>query len=240
MLRRTVVVREYERGLLYHHGKFVEMLPPGRYRFWPWEERQIERVDIREFSQTVEGQEILTGDKIGVRITLIAQYRVADPIAARHTVGDYPSRLYQDLQLTLREAITGRTLEELLKTRDALSSDLHASVAPRAKNYGVELTRVGVKDMILPGTVRAVFLQEVEAELKGRAGLAAARHEVAAARARANTARLIQENPQLLRLQELETLAQLAAKSGNVLIIPGLDLLLARATAAPPDAGSAS
>jgi hypothetical protein len=63
---------------------------------------------------------------------------------------------------------------------------------------------------------------------------------VAAARARANTAKLIQENPQLLRLQELETLAQLASKSGNVLIIPGLHMLLSRPPAAPPDAGSSS
>jgi regulator of protease activity HflC (stomatin/prohibitin superfamily) len=236
--RRTVIVREYERGLLYHHGRFVELLPPGRYRYWTWEDRQIDRVDIREFSETVEGQEILTGDKIGVRVTLIAQYRVADPIAARHAVGDYRSQLYQDLQLTLREAITGRALEELLKDRDALSRDLHASVAPRAKNYGVELTRVGVKDMVLPGAVRAVFLQEVEADLKGRAALASARHEVAAARARSNTAKLIQENPQLLRLQELETLAQLASKSGNVLIIPGLQALLSRAPASPPDSGT--
>jgi regulator of protease activity HflC (stomatin/prohibitin superfamily) len=240
VLRHTVVIREYERGLLYHHGRFVELLPPGRYRYWTWDDRQIDRVDIREFSQTVEGQEILTGDKIGIRVTLIAQYRVADPIAARHAVGDYQSQLYQDLQLTLREAITGRTLEGLLKEREALSGELHASVAPRAKHYGVELTRVGVKDMVLPGTVRAVFLQEVEADLKGRAALAAARHEVAAARARSNTAKLIQENPQLLRLQELETLAQLASKSGNVLIIPGLHALLSRSPAAQPDSEASS
>src|SRR5262245_39708730 len=231
VLRRTVVVREYERGLLYHHGKFVELLPPGRYRLWEWSGRQIDRVDIREFSQTVDAQEILTSDKIGVRVTLIAQYRVADPILARHSVGDYTSQLHQDLQLTLREAITGRTLEELLKERDVLSGKLQEEVAARAKKYGVELARVGVKDMVLPGTVRAVFLQEVEADLKGRASLVAARHEVAAARARANTAKLLQENPHILRMQELETLAQLASKAGNVLIIPGLDALLSRAPA---------
>jgi regulator of protease activity HflC (stomatin/prohibitin superfamily) len=241
VLRRTVVVREFERGLLYHHGKFVELLPPGRYRFWNWDDRHVDRVDTREVSQTVEAQEVLTSDKIGVRVTLIAQFRVADPVAARHQVADFREQLYQDLQLTLREAITGRTLEDLLKERDALSRDLQASVAARAKAYGVELSRVGVKDMVLPGAVRAVFLQEVEADLKGRAGLAAARHEVAAARARANTARLMQENPQLLRLQELETLAQLASKSGNVLIIPGLETLLSRPNAAAsPEAGSPS
>jgi regulator of protease activity HflC (stomatin/prohibitin superfamily) len=240
MFRRTIVVREYERGLHYRHGRFVELLPPGRYRVWFWEDRQIDRVDIREVSQTVEGQEILTSDKIGVRVTLIAQYRIADPVAARHAVGNFQAQLYQDLQLTVREAITGRTLEELLKERDALSRDLHGSVAARAKTYGVELTRIGVKDMVLPGTVRAVFLQEVEADLKGRASLMAARHEVAAARARANTAKLIQENPQLLRLQELETLALLASKSGNVLIIPGLEALLSRPPGAAPDSGKPS
>jgi regulator of protease activity HflC (stomatin/prohibitin superfamily) len=226
MFFRTVVVREYERGLYYRDGKFVQLLPPGRYRQWRWEHCQIDCVDIREVSQTVEGQEVLTGDKIGVRVTLIAQFKVADPVAARHAASDYHGQLYQDLQLTLREAITGRTLEELLKERDLLSDKILADVAPRARRYGVELMRVGVKDMVLPGAVRTVFLQEVEAELKGRASLVAARHEVAAARARANTAKLLQENPQILRLQELETLAQLASKAGNVLIIPGLHALL--------------
>ena len=240
-MRRKVIVCEYERGLLYRRGRFVELLGPGRYVYWRWEGCQVDRVDIREVSLTIEGQEILSSDKIGVRVTLIAQYRVADPIAARHAVGDYHGQLYQDLQLSLREAIAGRSLEELLKDRAALSDELQAGVAPRAKRYGVELSRVGVKDVVLPGAVRAVFLQEVEAELKGRAGLVAARHEVAAARARANTAKLLQENPHLLRLRELETLAALASKAGNVLIIPGLDAFLNRdRPAAPPGGGTAS
>lgn len=233
-LRRVVIVREYERGLLYRDGKFVELLPPGRYASWRWQHERIDAVDIREVSQTVEGQEILTSDKIGVRVTLIAQFKVVDPVAARHSVSDHTAQLYQDLQLTLREAITGRTLEELLKERDIISGKLQEEVAQRARKYGVELTRVGVKDMVLPGTVRNVFLQEVEADLKGRASLVAARHEVAAARARANTAKLLQENPNILRLQELETLALLASKSGNVLIIPGLHALLSRETAPAP------
>ena len=93
---------------------------------------------------------------------------------------------------------------------------------------------------VLPGTVRTLFLQEVEAEHKGRASLVAARHEVAAARARANTAKLLQENPYLLRLQELETLAQLASKSGNVLIIPGLQGLLPREPVPPSSAARPS
>lgn len=226
-------IRQYQRGLLYDRGRFVELLPPGRYRYWPWQSRLIDVVDIRETSQTVEGQEILTSDKIGIRVTLIAQYRVADPVKARHEVENHVSQLYQDLQLTLRETVTGQTLEQLMNARDALSSGIQAEVAPRTLMYGVELTRVGVKDIVLPGAVRSVFLQEMEAELKGRASLVSARHEVAAARARANTARMLQENPHLARMQELELLASLASKSGNVIVIPGLERLFAREPAPP-------
>lgn len=229
MFGRTVVeVQEYERGLLYQKGRFQKLLGPGRYTLWLWQYRRIERVDIRETSQTVDAQEILTSDKIGVRISLVAQYKVGDPVSAKHSVESYATQLYQDLQLTLRESITGRTLEEVLKDRDALASQLLAAVAPRAELYGLTLKRVGVKDIVLPGVVRTVFLQEVEADLKGRADLVAARHEVAAARTRANTAKLLQENPDILRLQELEMLAALASKSGNVLIIPGLQSMLTR------------
>lgn len=229
-------IRQYQRGLLYDRGRFVEVLPPGRYRYWPWQAKQIDVLDVRETSQTVEGQEILTSDKIGIRVTLIAQYRVADPVAARHEVENHVSQLYQDLQLTLREAVTGQTLEQLMTARETLSSSIQAEVAPRAAKYGVELSRVGVKDIVLPGAVRSVFLQEMEAELKGRANLVAARHEVAAARARANTARMLQENPHLARMQELELLASLASKSGNVIVIPGLERLFSREQTQPaPD-----
>ncbi len=230
------IIRDYQRGLLYDKGRFVGVVEAGRYRYWPWEGKRIDVVDVRETSQTIEAQEILTSDKIGIRITLIAQFRVSDPVAARHQVENHISQLYQDLQLTLREAVTGQTLEDLMQNRDALSSGVQAEVAPRAAKYGVELSRVGVKDIVLPGPVRSVFLQETEAELKGRANLVAARHEVAAARARANTARLLQENPHLIRMQELELLASLASKSGNVIVIPGLDRMFSRETPSPDSA----
>ncbi|MBN1428096.1 MAG: slipin family protein [Anaerolineae bacterium] len=229
MFGRTVVeVQEYERGLLYEKGRYQKLLQPGRYPLWVWQRRRIDRVDIRETSQTIDAQEILTSDKIGVRVTLIAQYKISDPVMARHTTENYLTRLYQDLQLTLRESITSQTLEELLKDRDALSTQLLEAVAPLAGQYGITLNRVGVKDIVLPAVVRNVFLQEVEADLKGRADLVSARHEVAAARARANTAKVLHENPDIMRLQELETLASLASKSGNVLIIPGMQSLLTR------------
>ena len=231
----TWTVQEYQRGLLYERGKFIRLLEPGRYSYWWFARKHIRLVDMRETSQSIQAQEILTSDKIGIRVTLIAQFRISDPIKATHDVENHVSQLYQDLQLTLRESVTSKDLESLLKDRDPMAAEIHAEVAPRAAEYGIELKRVGVKDVVLPGAVRAVFLQEMEAELKGRASLVAARHEVAAARARANTAKMLTENPHLLRLRELEVLSEIASKSGNVVVIPGLDRIIAGAAADTSD-----
>lgn len=227
-LAEVVEVWEYERGLLYEKGRFVKLLEPGRYQLWRWQYRAIEKVSQRQVSQTISGQEVLTTDKVPVRVTLIAQYAVSDPVLATHTVEDYTERLYQDLQLTLRTAISTRSVDELLADRDALSTALCDTVAAQATAYGITLHRVGVKDIVLPGSVQRVFLQEVEADRAGRAALVAARHETAAARTKANTAKIMHENPLIMRLQELETLIQMANKEGNVLIIPGLENLLTR------------
>ncbi|MCC7446231.1 MAG: slipin family protein [Anaerolineae bacterium] len=223
------LVWEYERGLLYRDGRFQRVLEPGRYLFWKWEKVQITKVSTRQMSAVITGQEILTADKIEVRVSLIAQYTISDPVLAINAVESYADQLYQELQLSLREAIASRTVDQLLEAREEISTELLAKVAPQALAYGVTLKRVGVRDVVLPGVVRNVFLKEVEADREGRADLIRARHEVAAARARANTAKILAENPNVARMQELEALVNLAGKPGNVVLLPSLaDLLVPR------------
>lgn len=227
-LLNTVEVWEYERGLLYEKGRFIQLLEPGQYRLWRWQYRHIEMVSLRQASQTLSGQEVLTTDKVPVRVTVIAQYTVTNAAKAIHTVEDYVERLYQDVQLALRDIISGRSVDEVLSDRAALSSELYAATAPLTESYGLTLHRVGVKDVVLPGAVQRVFLKEVEADRAGRASLVAARHETAAARAKANTAKIMHDNPAIMRLQELETLVEMASKPGNLLVVPGLNTLLNR------------
>lgn len=223
------IVWEYERGLLYRDGRFQRVLEPGRYLFWKWEKVQITKVSTRQMSAVITGQEILTADKIEVRVSLIAQYTITDPVLAINAVESYADQLYQELQLSLREAIASRTVDQLLEAREEISTELLAKVAPQALAYGVTLKRVGVRDVVLPGVVRNVFLKEVEADREGRADLIRARHEVAAARARANTAKILAENPNVARMQELDALVNLAGKPGNVVLLPNLaDLFVPR------------
>lgn len=227
-LQKEITIYEYERGLLYREGKFEGLLEPGRYRYTRWDDVKVTPVSKRIMSEVVSGQEILTSDKIGIRVSLIAVYSISDPVVAINSVESYTEQLYHDLQLALRESIASREMDTLLEARNELSKELLETVQPQAAEYGLEVKRVGVRDMILPGQVRNVFMREVEADRTGRAELIKARHEVAAARARANTAKILTENPAVLRLQEIDALVQLAGKNGNVVMLPNLADLLTR------------
>jgi len=152
----------------------------------------------------------------------VAQYRVTDPTLAVNAVENYTEQLHQELQLALRDVVAGRTIDQLLESRDELGTELLRLSADGARRYGVELSRVGLRDVVLPREVQRVFLLEVEADRAGRAELVKARHEVAAARARANTAKILAESPEVARLQELHALLALAGKGGNVVLLRNL------------------
>lgn len=241
VLQQEVTIWEYERGLLYREGRFEKLLEPGRYLFWRWEKVRVVVVSLRQVSEAITGQAMLTSDKVEVRLSLVAQYQVHDPLKAVQQVDDYSERLYQDIQLALRDLVTGYDIDGLLAARGELGEALHAAVAPGAEGYGLALIRVGVRDIVLPGSVKTVFMREVEADREGRAELVKARHEVAAARARANTARLLSQNPNIARMQELDVLVKLAGRNGSVVLLPNIaDLLVPRAVDSTTaiDAGS--
>jgi regulator of protease activity HflC (stomatin/prohibitin superfamily) len=225
--RKEITVFQFERGLLYRDGQLETVLEPGRYEFARSERVEVAKVSMREMSHVVPGQGLLTADRIEVRITLVAQYRVIDPTLALQGVENYVEQLHQELQLSLRDVVAARTMDQLLEGRAEIGAELLRLSAEPARRYGVELTRVGLRDVILPREVQRVLMLEVEADRTGRADLVKARHEVAAARARANTAKLLAETPEVARMQELDALLALAGKGGNVVVLPNLADLFA-------------
>ncbi len=218
---RYVVINEYETGLLYENGRFLRSLSPGRYRIsvWPWRRQEVTRVDMRRIPLVLSGQEMLTADALSVRLNVAAEFRVVDAVLAVHTTQSYATALYTALQILLRDEVQARTLDALLADRTALSGALLERGRAEAEALGLELTQVGVKDIILPGDVKRMLSQEIEAQRAGRAALVAAREETAATRAKANTAQILAGNPVLLRLREIEALAQVAGGMGNTVVV---------------------
>ena len=220
--QRKITVMEYERGVLFQRGKLIGVLEPGFYQFWARSQPKVIIAPLRLQNTVISGQEMLTVDLIGIRLTLAITYRITDPVMAVTSTENLYDDIHQEVQLVLREAVTARELEALLENRGSLSDELQEAAAPRLEELGVELIRVGVRDIVLPGRMRDMMLLEVEAEREGRADLIRARHETAAARARANAAKILRENPQIARMQEIDALATLAGGPGNLVLLPNL------------------
>jgi regulator of protease activity HflC (stomatin/prohibitin superfamily) len=212
-----IVVEAQEAGLLYVEGRLVERLAPGRHAFWTVGRKiEVKRLDLRPQAIEITAQEMLTKDRIALRVTLTAFRRIVDPEAAAASVADVDVWLYRLAQFAIREAVAGRTLDEVLAAREALDRELRAYVRERAEGSGVEVTELGVKDVILPGEIRELVNKVVEAERTAKANLIRRQEETAATRSLLNTAKLMEENPLLLRLKELESLERLVEKVGKI------------------------
>jgi regulator of protease activity HflC (stomatin/prohibitin superfamily) len=220
-------VAEKFMGLLFVDGELVKTLGPGLYAYWKFNRAiKVEQVDTRLQDMEVNGQEILTRDKVSLRVNLSAQYRVADLVAARKGLADVTGYLYRALQFSARQAIGTRTLDTLLGEKGELDRVIFEGVRTQAASYGLMVESVGVKDVILPGDMKDILNQVVQAEKAAQANIIKRREETAATRAALNTAKLMQDNPVLLRLKELEVLEKVTEKVDKLTVFGGLDGVL--------------
>lgn len=225
----TVDVPEESAGLLFVDNKLVRTLEPGAYAFWNFQKNvTAEVIELRVQSLEVSGQELLTRDKVSLRVNLAASLRVTDPIAARTKVAKYGDYLYRELQYGLRKAVSGKTLDELLGDKASLDADIFAYVRGRVSELGLEVLGVGVKDVILPGEMKDILNGVVQAEKAAQANVIRRREEANATRSLLNTARLIEESPTLMRLKELEALEKVTEKIDKLTVFGGLEGVLSQ------------
>lgn len=261
MRTQEFIVPQTSRALLYEDGKLVETLEPGRYEYpLPGKRlfgarvpgRQVVFVDMRQRELTLKNQEILTADKVSVRVSVLVQFQVTDPRDAVQEVESYTDRLYSDVQLAARRNLATMPLDEILTNRNGLSEAILADVQDEAARYGVRIFRADVKDLIFPGNLQGIMNQVLQAERTAQAKLVEARTraevakleaeteahrnrvqaevaveatrreaeaEVEVLERRATAAKAYVDHPQLLRLDELETLRALARNANARLYI---------------------
>jgi|SRR5436190_5961422 len=216
-----MIVEAYEKGLRFRNGRFMELLEPGRYRVARlFAKEEIKKVDVRLRTMILQGQEMLTLDKVSLRVTMLAKLRVADPVMAVLKVDDYVAQLYGDVQLALRDAVGALELDAAIGQKGRLGEQVVLSVKEKALAYGVELVDAGVRDVILPGEMKAILNQVMEAKKKAEASLIFRREEVAATRSLANTAELLAKSPVMMKLKELEALEKVATRGATIVVAP--------------------
>ena len=223
----TTTVAAHEKGILIVDGKIEAVLEPGRYAFHRLvHEVEINAVDLRETEIQVVGQEVMTADKVSLRINLIIKHRVLDPRRCVEQLASVRDALYSEAQLAARQYVAGVTVDQLLEGRAEAAGLMAATVAARASEWGIEVCRIDLKDVVLPGEMKTLLNQVLEAEKKAAANLIMRREETAATRSLANTAKVLQNNPALARLKDLETLKEIAASVGEITIVTGQNELL--------------
>ena len=217
-------VKDNHVGLLKVNGKLEQQLEPGSYGFWKYQRNiLVKHTDLRIQNLEVSGQEILTRDKVSLRLNLSAAYRVEDPLLAQGKLADFSDFLYREFQLQLREAVGAGTLDQLLGDKDSLNQVIAVGIRNRVAEYGLAVINVGVKDVILPGDMKTILNQVVEAEKSAEANLIKRREETAATRSLYNTAKMMEDNPTLMRLKELEVLEKVTGQIGNLNVYSGLE-----------------
>jgi regulator of protease activity HflC (stomatin/prohibitin superfamily) len=221
VIRATV--HETELALLYVKGRFERVLEPGRHWILKLGAR-LERVDTRRRVLHVQSQEILTSDNVQLRVGVIVSLRVTDPARALHEAESYEHELYVATQLALRAAVGETGIDDVLERKLSIGEGLLEIVSARGEPLGVEVDAVEIRDVILPGDLRAAFADVVRARAEGRAALERARGESAALRNLANAARVMEGNPALMNLRILHAMSQEQGVPGTtrfVLNLPG-------------------
>lgn len=205
----------------------TDQLEPGVYGYWnPGRKIAAKLVDLTRQALDVTGQELLTRDRVTLRINISAEYRVVDPLLAVSSVKDFADALYRALQLAFRKTLGALTLDQILEQKVTVDAEAAAKVRADMAAIGVEVSDIALKDVILPGEMREILNQVVAVQKEAEANVIRRREETNATRSLLNTAKVMAENPVMLRLKELEALESIAGKVERLTVTNGTEGLL--------------
>lgn len=221
-----IEVSEYQKAMLYFNQKFIRILDAGTYYFWKNGTKiDVDFVDTRLTQMNITGQEILTQDKVSLRINFVCNYRVTDYVKILTEIDDFTEQMHVASQLALREYVGKYKLDEILENKDQMSEFVFKKLKAKEKELFVEIVSAGVKDIILPGEIRDIMNTVLIAEKRAQANVITRREEVASTRSLLNTAKLMDENKTLYKLKELEFIERICENVGNINLGGNSDVL---------------
>lgn len=221
-----IVVSQGEIGILYFNNRMQKTLDSGIYYFWNYAYNiSCKIVNLKSKELNITGQEILTVDKVGIRININCTYKIVNPIEVINNIGNLDNELYACVQLIVRELVGKYKLDEILDQKAKISVEIEKAIREKQGKYFVEFCTIGIKDIILPGEIKDIMNTVLIAEKTAQANVITRREEVASTRSLLNTAKLMDENKTLYKLKELETIERICKQVGNISLSGGNDLL---------------
>ncbi|HII69925.1 TPA: slipin family protein [Methanopyrus kandleri] len=211
------IVNQYERGVLLRLGRYIGTREPGLNFIVPFIDKMI-KVDLRVVTQNIPAQEVITKDNVPIKVDAVIYYRVVDPVSAVLNVEDYEEAVFNLAQTTLRSVLGEVDLDDILAKREELSERIREIIDEKTEGWGIHVTGVEIRDVILPEEMRRAIARQAEAERDRRARVIQAEAEKQAAQDLRKASEVLGVNPGLLRT--LQTLSEVSAEENVTIVIP--------------------
>ncbi len=213
------VLREYERGVVFRLGKLIGAKGPGLVLLIPIVDRMV-RMDLRVITIDVSKQEVMTRDNVPVTVDAVVYFRVVDPEAAVIKVENFLRATSLIAQTTLRSVLGQAELDDLLSHREKINMTLQGIIDRQTDPWGIKVTAVEVKDVVLPETMKRAMAKQAEAERERRAKIVNAEGEFQAAEKMVQAAAIMSAQPIALQLRFLQTMREISSEHNTTTFLP--------------------
>lgn len=213
------IVQQYERGVIFRLGRVVKVKEPGLRVIIPVVD-VMRKVNMRIITLAVPGQQVITKDNVSISVAAVSYYRVVDPTKALVAIDNVMAAISQIAQTTVRNIVGQHPLDEVLSSTDKINSQVKAILESTTEQWGVEISRVELKDIQLPESMQRAMARQAEAEREKRAKIIAASGEYESAEKLGQAADIIAAHPIALQLRNLQVLNEIAAEKNSTIIFP--------------------
>lgn len=213
------VIKEYERAVVFFLGKYKAVRGPGLIFLIPVFEKMV-KVSLRTVTMDIPSQKIITKDNVSIDIAAVAYYHVVDSTKSVVAIENVYSAVNQISQTTVRNVVGQFMLDQLLSQTTAINEQIKNVIDNHTEPWGVQVTAVEIKDIVLPDNMQRAMAKEAEAERERRAKIVAAEGEFQAAEKLGQAADLISKHPVALQLRTLQTMAEISVEKNSTIIFP--------------------
>ena len=220
LMQSPRVAQQWERAVVLRLGRFVGLRGPGLFWIVPFVDRVASWIDQRTITTSFAAEETLTADTVPVNVDAVLFWMVHDVEKAALEVQDYSQAVSWAAQTALRDIIGRTTLTELLRGRERIESELQQLIDHRSNPWGVTVTSVEMRDIVIPSALQDAMSREAQAARERQARIILGQAERDIAHSFEEAARSYQHNPTALHLRAMNMLYEGLKEKGALMLIP--------------------
>jgi len=216
------ILREWERMPVLRLGRYIGMKGPGLIYLVPIIDRAPVKISTRLDTIQFRTESTLTKDNVPVNVDSVLYMKPVDLEKAVLQVENYYQATQLASQTTLREVIGKQDLNELLAEREKVGAKLREIIDEKTESWGIKVTSVEVRDVIIPGNLQDAMSRQAQAERERIARVTLATAEFEASAKMIEAAKMYEQSPDGLRLRWMNILYELGQQSGanTIMMVP--------------------